>query len=364
MDSVGTDLANRFAHWRWVASIADQRTVPILFGQGMGRYPAMSLGDTRHLSEGSYLHADDALRVTTSATMVMSQRLSHQPVGNARVRLRYRALAGNPSVKVFFARRPLLVQQDWYQPYAQVRRPHLDADWREDTFEVILNRSTEVPWYRRGFDMFGIYVQGKQGTVEIDSVEVIDQSGTSLIRNGNFEDGLDHWFAFNDIWHLAWHIKSLYLTIGFEQGLLGLLTLLILLAIVLPRLLKRARRQDAFALALISALVSFLVLGLTSTLFDVPQMTFMFWLLVMFSLYRLRARPGQPGWRQVQHKRRSKSHSGRDLHVDGGSEGYGWRSAETQQAPGSSASRKPQFADGGHRHLDLEALRSHQQSDR
>jgi len=73
---------------------------------------------------------------------------------------------------------------------------------------------------------------------------------------------------------------------------LGLLAVVLFLVPAFVRLGRRAARGEAFALGMLTALSGFLVLGMTATLFDVPRLTLLFWLMATMALYWPRQQAG------------------------------------------------------------------------
>lgn len=295
MNSVAEDFKGRLQHWQGVVDLASHALPSSLFGQGMGLYPAAYLAGPRGAAEGAYAWHGDKLRLTASQHLRLGQRLPDWRPDRYRAIIRYRVLAGDPNLKLQLARRPLLVQ-DWFgmQANASLKPTTADADadgWRQAELSLDSRSFARPHWYAPVFTLFSIGASGRQGdVVEVDWVRLLDGSGQDLLRNGDFSAGGDRWLAYNDYDHLAWHAKNLLLIIWFDQGLLGVAAFVLFLLPVLSRLYRRALRGDHFALALLAALSGFVVLGSTSTLFDVPRLTLLFWLMAGMGLYRHRHR--------------------------------------------------------------------------
>jgi len=91
---------------------------------------------------------------------------------------------------------------------------------------------------------------------------------------------MQRWFFSTDS-HLAWHVKNLFIHVLFEQGWIGLVAFILLLAAPGLTLLRRAG-DDAMVLTLLISLTSFLVVGLVDSLIDEPRLDFLFfWLLTI-----------------------------------------------------------------------------------
>ena len=57
----------------------------------------------------------------------------------------------------------------------------------------------------------------------LDSRPHISSRVTIDPDHGNFEQGLDYWFFYNDFAHLPWHIKNTWLHVWYELGWIGLI---------------------------------------------------------------------------------------------------------------------------------------------
>jgi hypothetical protein len=125
---------------------------------------------------------------------------------------------------------------------------------------------------------------GRKGTVvDVDNVALTDASGRSLIVNGNFSQGMSHWFFSTDS-HLAWHAKDLFIHVLFEQGWIGLIIFIMLVAYAVARAFKRGWHNDALGVALFASLTAFLVVGVVDSLIDETRIGFLFFLLLSVGL--------------------------------------------------------------------------------
>jgi VanZ family protein len=120
-------------------------------------------------------------------------------------------------------------------------------------------------------------------TLDLRDVRLLDVSGADLVMNGDFARGGSQWtFAADD--HLPWHIFNLWIDVYFEQGLLGVATLALVLALALWRCGVYAVRGDWFATALLGSLCGFVVVGMSESPFDGPRVTTIFFMLVLAAL--------------------------------------------------------------------------------
>jgi len=131
----------------------------------------------------------------------------------------------------------------------------------------------------------GLNFPAGESAVDIDNVRLVSPDGANLLRNGDFERGFDHWFFAVD-GHLAWHVKSLWVALFFEQGWVGVLVFGTLLAYGARRLVKSIRRGSRVAVVILSALSALLVVGLLESPLDFPRVALPFFLLLLAGILR------------------------------------------------------------------------------
>jgi hypothetical protein len=111
-----------------------------------------------------------------------------------------------------------------------------------------------------------------QSTIDLDNVKLETKSGINLLRNGNFSQGMDHWFfATTGTLHAHWRTHSLFYGVLFDQGWFGVVALGALLALALIRGTRKAWQGDALSVAALAGLSGFLVGGLFDTQIDAPR---------------------------------------------------------------------------------------------
>ncbi|WP_394778511.1 O-antigen ligase family protein [Undibacterium sp.] len=166
-----------------------------------------------------------------------------------------------------------------------IRIGNTGGEWKKFSVAVSTRRFRPQGWYASPTVKLSLLNLNENTLVAVDNVSLRSTSGAELVRNGNFEQGMDHWFFAADN-HLPWHFKNLWLQVYFEQGWFGLLVFCGLLLYVGLSLLKRYR-ENAFPFPpLAASLVGFLTVGVVDSLFDFPRMALMFYLLVACVLLR------------------------------------------------------------------------------
>lgn len=295
-DTVKEDLFHRLTHWRTAIELVDEDWPTRLFGQGLGRFP-----------ETYYWQHQNA-----------------RDVGG----FRFDREDGNQFVRFFGAQDVRLGQRLWLQPN---RRYTLSLDVRTQDPKALLYlrichrhlihpternptclqfgksiRSTGKAWQHREFRFDSGNVGSWKNTLkaplvftfanrreyafnlipqtvlDIDNLSLRNAAGEELLANGDFEAGIDRWFAYYDFNHLPWHIKNLWVHMYFETGLIGLALFLLLLVGALRQAARNAA-HDWLAGALFVSLISFLAVGSFGTLIDAPRIALLFYLLILMA---------------------------------------------------------------------------------
>jgi hypothetical protein len=294
VNQVSGDLQIRWNHWRRGISLMDPGIQPVLLGNGLGTYPAISVLDTHQGYSGAYQFVRDGsaiyFRLVGTGDLRAGQRISPWSPGVYTAHIRARAVVGKPHLSIAIQPRALLEQErhlggvDRSYSLKQDEQGFFDKE-----IEFNLTDLKAPPWHSRKSIQLSFANYGDRDSVlDIASISLRDSYGREILQNGSFAQGGDHWLAYNDYQHLAWHLKNLYVHLYFEQGVLGLVALLIAVVTIYGRLRRRIRQGDLFASALLAALSGFLLLGLTSTLFDVPRLVTLFILILVMGLWRER----------------------------------------------------------------------------
>ena len=113
--------------------------------------------------------------------------------------------------------------------------------------------------------------------IDVDDVSLMTEDSRELIVNGDFSNGVDRWLFITDQ-DLAWHIHQQWVEMYFAQGLLGVLSMVVLLIAVLsvlgPAVMAGAPQATAFA----GALTGFLTVGLLGSTMDTARLLLLFYL--------------------------------------------------------------------------------------
>jgi len=286
------DLGGRVAHWlQGLDMLADRDDLN--WGKGMGRYPAnyyMSgprderVGDYRLVASEmeSYLALSGGLHsLRGGALFRVSQRVG-VPAG--KVVLNFDVKAAQDVGLTFEVCTKHLLYTDYACLDGQVGVKAKPNEWQHLELPMVGTAVSRGNWFAPKLIVFSAAITTNGAVAALDNLHLQDAKGTDLLANGDFSNGLAHWFTSSDRNHMPWHIKSLPMNVVFDQGLVGLALLLSLLTVALWRLSWGAGRDHALAPATAGAIVGFGVVGLFDSLLDVPRVAFLFYYLVLLAL--------------------------------------------------------------------------------
>jgi hypothetical protein len=293
----GEDMSGRVAHWR--RSLATLSTWgDWALGRGTGRFVDEQAlvaaaqdkpGDYRLGAEGGHQH----LTLVAGTHMLgwgemerVAQRIA-EPHGAPLLTLRVRSAV---PVLLHFDICFKHLLYDGGCVVKQLRLPAQPGQWQEGrvSFDGEL-RAPGDAWLPR-FVSFSVSSEVPAQRVDIRDLDLRDADGRHLLSNGDFAQGLAHWFMSSDRLHMPWHMKNMAAHVLFEQGAAGLLLLASLTVGALARTTLGAARGHPLSPAVAGGLAGFLAVGLFDSLLDVPRVSFLFYLLVLLGL-TLKAAP-------------------------------------------------------------------------
>ena len=294
------DLQGRMQHWsRGLALL----TTPSdwVFGKGLGRVPAnFLLFGMLQDHVGDYNWRPDTGRLLLSAgkhdqdwgsMFRVSQRIGpvRRPVA---VELKLRA-EQDAGIHVEICRKHLLYDGGGCL-LKSVQVKAKGGAWQIVRLELQGRDFDRGDWYAPGLIAFSMAVNVSGRAIEIEEVRATAADGRAVLRNGDFAEGMSHWFFSSDRHHMPWHMKSMPLHLLFEQGWVGLALFAVLWLGAMWRVSAGAARDHELAPACAAALLGFAVVGLFDSLLDAPRVAFVYWLLLWVALSLPRRVPGRP----------------------------------------------------------------------
>ena len=286
--ATGDDIDVRLKHYANSLSLM-HTSGDTLAGIGLGRYPdayfwaiddpgvpgSLSLLQD---SQGRFMRLGSARGIRHGdEVLTLSQRI---PLDTANpVRYRFRARSETEAVLQFsLCRKHLLYLEGCTFSNANLKG---GASWQ--TIEGVFADPLGQPGRPPRLAAFSITNKSRT-PIDLDGFELLDARLEPLLKNGDFERGMDFWFFTSDRDHLPWHAKNLFVHTYVEQGALGLGVLLLALATAFVRLLRQPTRLQAHAATLLAALVGVTTVGLVDSLLDMPRITLFLTLLLWLGL--------------------------------------------------------------------------------
>jgi energy-coupling factor transporter transmembrane protein EcfT len=294
------DLGNRIIHWR---NGLDLLSGPQdwWLGKGLGRLPSNYArsaprgefpGQVSLLKEsGPQRTANIAVTVAGPKTLPelgghygLTQRVALVPGVGYEVSLDVR-VREEVQIDLEVCERHLL-----YERQCQVAMQQMlagDAGWQHLHVPLLGPELSAGAWYAPRLGQFSISIANAGGIADFDNVRLTTARGVELLSNGDFSHGLAHWFPVAQYFFLPWHIDNLGLELLIERGILGVLIVVLILLTAFWILLFGVSHSHAMAACLVASLNGVLVVGLVSSVMDVPRVAFMFFLLTFYSMLPL-----------------------------------------------------------------------------
>lgn len=282
MSQVGADMKKRQGHWADALHMRDADWATTVFGMGMGRYPETHYWRSDESHAAPYRLGTEAsntfLRLGSGNPLYMEQFVAIKPQQDYALSLAVRSNQPNAAVTVSICEKWLLTSA-----HCVFKTLDVTGDGRWQSVQAVLP-SGEVG-SSRGYVArpvkLSIYNASSHAAIEVDTLHLRAADGSELLRNGDFSHGLERWFFSVDN-DRPWHIWSLPIQVLFDQGWLGSVALILLVALGLWRAGRNAWRGDAMAGSMLAASVGFLVIGSLDSLVDSPRLLLLFLLLFWF----------------------------------------------------------------------------------
>jgi hypothetical protein len=284
------DFATRLAHWRHGVQLL-QGPAPWVFGKGAGRLPAEYAtavaghefsGEARLVGDGPQRHLrllGPAHNELLGGLYALTQRVGAS--ADDGYRAEFVARVAQPTrLAVSVCRMHLL-----YEDICERGIVHLvPGDWRRVTVPLTGPALHAGHWGTPRTAVFALSVLDAGGVVELDDVVLRAAARADLLRNGDFSSELAHWFPAATHYFVPWHIDNLLLELLIEDGLVGVATFALLLTAALRSLLSPRNRGLPLRAVLVASLSGVLLIGLVSSVLDVPRVAFLLYLFAFLSI--------------------------------------------------------------------------------
>lgn len=297
----GQDLSSRMVHWHNGVSLLHGGSDWVL-GKGVGRLPANYAAEVTDGEFSGQVHWHEKLPLVgqkdgyvsvggpllngdLAGAYALTQRVEPTVNGRYRVKMKFRVQA-KTRLELYWCERHLLYDRSCQGVLVRLGPSSQAAPdgWQTRVVSLRGPAFASAPWYAPRLKLFSLAVSDADSTVDIDSLELLDSDGNNLLFNGDFSNQTAHWLGAAQSYFDPWHLDNLALELLVERGLLGLLLHGALVVYVLWHLLGRRASGLPLAPYVAAALVAVLLVGLVSSVMDVPRVAFLFYLLLFLSL--------------------------------------------------------------------------------
>jgi hypothetical protein len=283
------DLDDRLTHWKTSLSLIGNNQ-EWLTGIGVGRYsdrffwqsPVDELPGTWHLGHDDENHFLTLGGSHFAQLMRVTQRLDATARGPFVLHLRARA-ANASTLRAEVCHKHLIYPVECLVAW-EMKVPAGNT-WAPLSY-VLPDKLSDSAWYASAPISFSLMLYMNGQATQVTDVDLIDAGGVSVLKNGNFEAGIDRWFFSSDRVHLPWHAKNIFVHMLVEQGWLGVGSFCLCLLAACLRLVSMpaAPASRVAAPAFLAALGGVVAVGLFDSLLDVPRDALFVYLLLGISL--------------------------------------------------------------------------------
>lgn len=283
LETVVDDLGVRQRSWAEAMRIRNDDLATTLFGMGLGKYPETSFWRSQSLPRVARFSLEsedgnDFLRLSSGDPVGFEQLVRLQPEIPYVLSLDLRARAPGAVLNVALCEKWLLASRNC--EFLKLGPVTVGHAWQHVKASFTPASLDAGPWYLPRPIKLSLNYAVANSTIEVDNIRLTDAQGHELLDNGDFSQGLDHWFfAADGAVYLPWRIHNLWYGILFDLGWVGVGAYLLLLVFSVVRAIPAIRRGDAMASAALAALAGFLVIGLFENLLAAPRFLFLFLLL-------------------------------------------------------------------------------------
>lgn len=288
MDAADRDLDSRLTHWQHGLALAQQADHWWL-GIGLGRFPARyarqvpngEFSGTVKPGDGFVTLLGPVSRKSLAGGYALTQRVTDMPAGQLWVSMQVRAQF-RTDVSIDLCERHLLYDGNCQGAFVRIA-PDQQA-WQTLLLPLRGTPLSAGPWYAPRLRMFSMAIANAGGHADFDNVRLIGLTGSQWLENDDFSQGLAHWFPAAQSYFVPWHMDNLFLEVLVERGGLGLLLWLVVMHLALWHLVFGRDKWVATSPFFAASLCGVLLVGLVSSVMDVPRVAFLMYLLTLTSV--------------------------------------------------------------------------------
>ena len=296
--ATATDFVTRQQNWQAGLAVRDRDLPATMFGMGLGTYQrTMLMRSPVNRPSDLVLERDDlgtyaSMRVETP--FFLGQKITLPLAGAMHLSLRVRsgderAVEGQAALGSVICDKVLLYSDNCRGSETKLIEPKTWTSVQVTVPASGLGSRTLFGLLRRPVEL-SLY--GPVGhRLEVRDIGLTDDSGVSLLANGDFAHGLDRWI-FTDDSHVSWRMLNQYLMLFFETGILGLAAFLALAGLAIAGGIQALRGGSPAGAAVAGAVAGFLVSGLSDNILEAPRVATLFFLVCCCGLMQWEAKSG------------------------------------------------------------------------
>lgn len=281
VSQIWPDLVTREGNWGGGLGRRDTGTMTWMLGMGTGAYPRFAaLRSPPDQQPGTYVVRHEAghsyLATEFGPDFYFGQKVQVVHGAKYTVQFDMRAESANTQMTVHLCTKLLLYSADCHI---------LRLTPAESTTWQSVSESLPAP-EQRGALPAPVELAFSTGTgmkVDIANVRMIGPDGRNVVVNGDFSHGTDRWFFTSDF-HRLWRILDSPLSVWFEGGMLGVISLSLLIISAFGGALDAIRRGEVLGAPIAGAMVGITLCGLFDNVFEAPRIALLFDLVAMLGL--------------------------------------------------------------------------------
>ena len=290
------DLGGRLEHWQHGLGLLNG-PADWLFGLGFGRFPANYATRTPNGEFSGSLELREeagtdglpnrfvtlrgpATRKRLGGLFALTQRVNKVSAGPHQVNLKVRVETAT-DVYVELCERHLLYDGNCQTGFIRVFPGK--TSWQTLALRLEDLVWIDMTWHAPRLAMLSLSIANAGSFADFDDLQLVGPKQQELLQNGQFSEGLAHWFPAAQSYFVPWHMDNLFLEVLVERGLAGLLVLAALLTCAFLRLVVGGARLFPLSPYLAASLSAGALVGLFSSFMDVPRVAFLYYVLALYS---------------------------------------------------------------------------------
>ena len=274
----------RSAHWQNAINIMDEGILSSLFGMGVGSFPRTYLWNNfSDKATAIFLIQQEQdlsyLQLGSGKPLYIEQIINISAFTTYKLNLDYRIHSEKSRLNISICEKA--IQHSFNCRGIELIPQKINTQWQhfEHTIDTLIIGDTYRPI------KLILHNNRPDSTIDVSNISLSSVNKNNLITNGNFSKGMNHWFFTADD-HIPWRTENLWVQILFDQGWLGLITFNLILLYTIIYLLRQLHKQDYYSAVTLASLTGFLVVGVIDSPFDTPNITLLFFLIIVISFIK------------------------------------------------------------------------------